>query len=70
MQTTTTNRAFNMYTLYMTGATLQEIADRYHITRERVRQVIRDYCKMAQLSLPPRYATPMQRLRQQEKVPA
>jgi DNA-directed RNA polymerase sigma subunit (sigma70/sigma32) len=53
MRTTTTTRNEAIYYLYVEGHTLQDIADAYHMTRERVRQIIIDYARKARLPIPP-----------------
>ncbi len=67
--TANTTRAQIMIFRYRSGETLQEIANSYDITRERVRQVIRDYCKMSGTPAPTRYAGPrMRRMEQLKRV--
>ena len=54
INTPTTGRARDMYSMYAHGATLKYIGEQYHITRERVRQVINSYRRSANLPEPPR----------------
>lgn len=62
INTPTTGRARDMYNLYSQGTTLQALGNHYHITRERVRQVIRNYRRMANLPEPPRSPRARRRL--------
>lgn len=70
INTPTTGRARAMYSMYIHGATLKYIGEQYHITRERARQVIKDYSRNASMPLPTQYAGPrMRRAEQLERVP-
>jgi predicted transcriptional regulator len=67
--TANTTRAQIMIFRYRNGETLREIASSYGITHERVRQIMRDYCRISGTPALTRYAGPrMRRAEQLERV--